>query len=321
MRNYFIMALLISLVLIGCDIPEIVYIMKGVGIEIPQKDFTEIKNAGFDIITTEWGMEEKPADVKSFLDRANEAGLKVVMDGGFSYTAWGFTDDDWDVLPRGKRPVWQKKKVQDWIKAFKDHPAVIAWDICNEWGENLPSGEVGANTGWPKTAITNDQLRQAKADIREIDPVKPLAIRIYDLDINGEKTNSGQSFQTGIADIVMLNFYSNYLENNHIQWADIIHDIGSDYVNEIRSRDAHIKIWISTSTHEEAGIFKRPTTADLNRDITECLEIPNIDGMAFFAWGPLYPDSTGKTWYLPQSAPDLWKTIQQRVKESKSVLK
>jgi hypothetical protein len=298
---------------------DITFIMKGVGIDIPQNDFIEMKAAGIDIITTEWGMEEHFTDVQAFLNRAHFAGLKVVLDGGFSYTAWGFTDDDWEELPKGKKPVWQKNTVQKWVKTFKDHPSVLAWDICNEWGENLPSGVIADNSGWPDTAITIDQLKQSIADIREIDAEKPVVIRMYDLDIECENTNSGRSFQPGICDIVMLNFYSNYMENNKIVWPDVINDIGEKYVTEIKKRDPHVRIWISPAAYEEMGLFKKPSVESLDRDITESLKIPLVEAIGFFAWGPLYPDSTGRSWYLPKSAPELWNIIRQRIKEYKGI--
>ena len=99
--------------------------MKGVGIELPQSDFVAMKKAGIDSLSTEWGMEEDIVKVRKFLDQAEEAGLKVVMDGGFSAAAWGFTNSDWDNLPKGKRPTWQKQRVQNWIKCTQGSPCHI----------------------------------------------------------------------------------------------------------------------------------------------------------------------------------------------------
>ena len=98
----------------GCKL-QVTVVMKGVGIYTPQSDFYEMKSACIDVVTTEWGMEESIDDVKTFLNRANNAGLKVVLDGGFSLIAWGFNNDDWYNLPEGKSPVWQKNRVQEWI--------------------------------------------------------------------------------------------------------------------------------------------------------------------------------------------------------------
>jgi len=66
---------------------QLVFSMKGVGIDLLQSDFIEMKNAGIEILSTEWGMKEDPGKTRAFLDQAQAAGLKVVMDGGFSHTA------------------------------------------------------------------------------------------------------------------------------------------------------------------------------------------------------------------------------------------
>lgn len=231
-------------------------IMKGVGIDIPQEDFFDMKRAGIDILTTEWGMDEDVNEVKLFLDNANAAGLKVVLDGGFSHTAWGFTDEDFDNLPKGKVPTWQKDRVQDWVGTFKYHPAVFGWDICNEYGENLPSGVNAQNSPWPDTAITLSQLKQARSDVLQIDPDKPILIRTYEWDLDEPPFGTNRPFEAGIADIVMLNFYSNYLENNKLQWPDVIEDVGAGCVEATKVKDPHVKIWVSIAAFEDAPVSK-----------------------------------------------------------------
>lgn len=287
------------------------FIMKGVGIDIPQGDFVKIKNAGINVLTTEWGMEVTISRAKAFLDKANATGLKVVMDGGFSYTAWGFTNDDWDNLPRGKRPVWQKDRVQNWVKALKDHPAVFGWDICNEYGENLPSGAAAKKSEWPKTAISLEQLKQARNDVLEIDPSKPILIRTYEWDLDEPPFGLHRPFEAGLAEILMLNLYSNYLENNKLQWPTVVKDVGDKCVKIIKAKDPNAKIWVSLSAFEEPGIFKKPTTANLTRDIEETFKIPSIDGIGFFEWGPSYGE---KRWYLPETGADLWEVIQRNIR-------
>jgi len=288
-------------------------VMKGVGIDIPQSDFTVMKNAGINILTTEWGMEEDIGKVRAFLDKADAAGLKVVLDGGFSYTAWGFSGDDWDSLPKGKRPVWQKERVQNWISAFKNHPAVFAYDICNEYGENLPSGAIMGNPEWPKTAITLAQLKQARDDVLQIDPHKPVAVRTYEWDFVEPPLGSWRPFEAGIADILMLNLYSNYVKDNRLQWPEIIGDCGAECVEEIKSVDPKVKIWVSISAFESLPTFQRPTSARLTRDIKYTLDIPDIDGIAFFEWGPSIGCERGKPWYLPEAGDDLWQVIKHSI--------
>lgn len=295
------------------DIPPMpakqTFIMKGVDVDIPQADFVTMKKSGISILTTEWGMEVDINKTKAFLDRANSAGLKVVMDGGFTYPAWGFTDNDWDNLPAGKSPIWQKDRVQSWVKTFKDHPAVFGWDICNEYGENLPSGAQAKNSQWPRTAITLKQLKQARSDVLQIDPAKPILIRTYSWDFNEPPFGNHRPFEAGIAEIVMLNLYSNYLENNNIQWPTVIQDAGAESVRIIKEKDPNAKVWLSIAAFEDEELFSKPTVASLTRDINETLKIPNIDGIGFFEWGPA-DIGRGKVWYLPQTGADLWKVIQ-----------
>jgi hypothetical protein len=290
------------------------FIMKGVGINIPANDFLMMKDAGITILTTEWGMEQSTDKVNAFLDKANVVGLKVVMDGGFSDSAWGFTEDDWDNLAKGKKPVWQKHRVQDWVRAFKNHPAVLAWDICNEYGENLPSGAHAKNSEWPQTAITLEQLKQARNDVREIDSSRPILVRTFEWDLDEPPFGLHRPFEAGIAEIVMLNLYSNYLEKGRLQWPSVIEDVGEQCVKAVRTIDPNAKIWISISAFEQTGLFQKPTVTSLTRDIETTLGISNIDGIAFFAWGPTYAEPGNQPWYLPERGSDLWEAIKHDIR-------
>lgn len=291
--------------------------MKGVGIKLPQSDFVDMKNAGIEILSTEWGMEEDVADARKFLDQAQAAGLKVVMDGGFSYTAWGFTDDDWDKLPKGKLPVWQKQRVQDWVGALKDHPAIYAWDISNEFGENLPDGSDVPGSGWPKGRITTEQLKQARADVLAVDPGRLIHARTYaGWDKGKMPAHVKALLENKIADTLSLNLYSNYLDKGRLEWPTVIQDMGAYYVNDIKKIAPNTVVWLSIGTFEEAGSFQRPTTADLIRDLTYAGQIPGLDGITFFCWGPVSQWDETNTWYLPQTGADLWAVIKQYITDS-----
>jgi len=290
--------------------------MKGVGIDIPSSDFFTMKAAGIEVLTTEWGMEEKVSRTRTFLDRAQAAGLKVILDGGFSYTAWGFTSDNPDKISKGQKPVWQKDKVQTWINTFKDHPAVYGWDICNEYGENLPSGPWTSYSEWPKTATTLAQLKQARLDVLQIDPMKPIMIRTYSWDEDKEPPfGYHRPFELGLAEIVSLNLYSNYLDNGRLEWPTVIEDSAATYTDIIKKVDPKIQVWLSLGAFEDLPLFQKPTTAGLTRDITQALKIKAIDGISFFCWGPSEINAvTGKSWYLPKTGSELWDVIKQSIK-------
>ena len=298
--------------------PSKLVIMKGVDVSIPQKDFDEMAKAGINILTTEWGIEVGIDKAKAFLDKAEKARLKVVMDGGFTYTAWGFTDSDWDNLPFGKKPVWQKDLVQNWVKALKGHPSIYAWDICNEYGENLPSGPAANQSDWPNTAMTLAQLKQARNDVLQIDPGKPILIRTYSWDLDQppfdiRSTGLRRPFEAGLAEIVSLNLYSNYLDNGKLQWPTVIEDVTAESVRIIKSKDPNIKVWLSLAAFEDNQSFQRPTTASLSRDINQVLKISAIDGISYFSWGPT-DIGKGKKWYLPETGADLWDVIKKSIK-------
>jgi len=292
---------------------RITYSMKGVGINLPQTDFVEMKNAGIEILSTEWGMEEDIGKVRKFLDQAQAAGLKVIMDGGFSYTAWGFTDDDWDGLPKGKRPVWQKERVQNWIKAIKDHPAIYAWDICNEFGENLPSGAGMQNSDWPKSMITVEQLRQAKADVLAADNTRPIHARMYEWDSEDMPPHIKSLLDERIADIISLNLYSNYLENGQLQWPEIVKEAGPRCVAAMKKEAPEIKVWLSVAAFEDAKIFQRPSSSSLARDMKYAAGITQLDGISFFCWGPVNQWDESNNWYLPKTGADLWAAIKEQI--------
>lgn len=266
-------------------------------------------------MSTEWGMEQDANKTRKFLDQAYKAGLKVVMDGGFSARAWGFSSDDWDHLPKGKHPVWQKERVQSWIRSLKDHPAIYAWDICNEFGENLPSGAGAGGPDWPASMITIEQLAQAKADVLAADPTRPILVRMYEWDFDNVPTHVKALLSNKIAGIISLNLYSNYLYKGKVQWPDIIRDAGSLCVQTIKKEAPGTTIWLSVAAFEYLNAFQRPTSASLERDVWEALLIPDLDGISFFCWGPVNQWDAKSSWYLPKSGADLWKIIQQDMKK------
>jgi len=298
---------------------QISFSMKGVGIDLPQQDFIAMKTAGIDILATEWGMEEDASKARMFLDQAGAAGLKVVMDGGFSSRAWGFSDDDWEKLPKGKQPVWQKEKVQTWIMALKDHPAIIAWDICNEFGENLPSGAGMENSDWPNTRITTEQLIQAKADVLAADPGRPIHVRMYGWDIGAMPPHVSSLLENRVADIISLNLYSNYMEKGKLQWPDVINDGGAYFVDSIKSKAPETKVWMSIAAFEYSRVFQRPTPDSLSRDMEYALQINDLDGISFFCWGPVNQWDEKSNWYLPKTGADLWEIIQREIKQAGQV--
>src|SRR3989344_5231365 len=113
----------------------VVAILKDVGeaalghFGLVQKDFSDIRSVGFDVIEGNFDMCATDANVRFFLDNANAADLKVILNAGAGEAEWGYPCDE--EPPEGLRPVWQREAVWEWVSKWKDHPALYAWDTSN----------------------------------------------------------------------------------------------------------------------------------------------------------------------------------------------
>jgi len=285
---------------------NITYFMKNVCLDTTYDDMIKLKSGGIDIITTEWGVNSDWGEVKSFLDRAQKAGLKVVMDGGFSAGAWGY---DWnDYSKNNHRPEWNKELMQSWVKKFKDHKAVYAWDISNEFGENLPIFVNNVTIDYDSEFLLNlNDLKQAKRDILEIDSTKPILMRIHYWDT--ENYNLSKRYENDLVDIFMLNLYSNWVySGDDLDYDSIISRDGNQYLKQIRQIDNDVEIWVSIAAFEQMPYFKKPSNENLIRDINSTYNLENISGIGFFGLGC----KNDNHWYLFEDGLDLWDIIKKR---------
>lgn len=294
-------------------LPEVIWHMKGVDIEVSLREMQEIRKAGITVLTTEWGMGEDVEKARAFLDRADTEGLQVVMDGGFTEAAWGYDYDKG--FSKDQLPVWQESLVKKWVSTFKGHPALFGWDISNEDGENFPNG-FGSSL-WPeKSSLTIEQLKRASVTVRATDPKHPILLRLHYWDPSPNPFGPGNWFADGIADIVMLNLYSNYSEDNKTpNLPDMISEHGQRHIDDIRRVDPDAKIWIALAAFEaetHVGYFLKPKAPDLRRDIKATEELSGISGIGFLEWGP--NEFTAAHWYLPQKGSELWQVIQEEIR-------
>ncbi|KKW13722.1 MAG: hypothetical protein UY54_C0029G0009, partial [Parcubacteria group bacterium GW2011_GWA2_50_10b] len=61
---------------------------------LTQKDFAEIKEAGFDVIEGNFDICASSEDVRYFLDSAERTGLQVILNAGAGEAEWGYPCDD-----------------------------------------------------------------------------------------------------------------------------------------------------------------------------------------------------------------------------------
>ena len=122
-----------------------------------RKDFKIIQNSGLNTIRIflqyeDFGkadvQDEKLLKLKAILDEAEENGLKAVV------TLFDFYGDysvmDWTLTHEHARQI---------VSKFKDHPAILAWDVKNEPDLDFESRGEGEVLYWLKSVIA--QIRKA----------------------------------------------------------------------------------------------------------------------------------------------------------------
>ena len=96
-----------------------------------------------------------PIDDIKILDKINEAGIKIII--GFGYNQNGY----YDIL---------SGTFTDYIKKYKDHNAILMWELGNEYNYHPEWFEDNINN-WYQV------LNEAALKIKEIDINKPISTR------------------------------------------------------------------------------------------------------------------------------------------------
>jgi len=274
--------------------------MKLVNETVTDADLDAMESAGIGIIEGEWGMADAtPQKVLALLDRANARGMKLIMNFTEN-SAWGYAYGE---MGAHQAPQWQKAEVQAYVRAIMKHPALFGYDVSNEAGENLPNGGT--------FRITSAQMKEAADSVRAIDALRPILIRMHYWDrFDGDFTEKNP-FTDGIADIVMLNLYSNWsADGAKVGIPNMISLSAQDLVDKIRGVDPDAKVWLALGAFRESPFFLRPSASDLARDIRSALTVKGVTSISFFGWGPeRYPDE-GPGWYLPRDGSDLVEVIK-----------
>jgi len=119
-----------------------------VNFEPLKEDLALMKEAGINTIRV-----YTPITEKAVLDQIHKAGLKVII--GFGYNQ----DGKFDIL---------SGTFADYIMTFKDHPAILFWELGNEYNYH-PEWFGGAIENWYRA------LNDAAVKIHQIDPSHPAA--------------------------------------------------------------------------------------------------------------------------------------------------
>jgi len=219
-----------------------------------------------------------------------------ILPAGSGEAEWGYECDD--IYSPTQKPQWQKEKVQNWVKKWKGYQSIYAWDISNEAGGVFPNSD-------KKYYLTVDQLQKAYADVKEIDSTRPVIIRMngwYFYDFDDNFFREGNPFAEKMADIVMVNAYSNVSE----YFNDFVSTVGKRASTAINKINPSAQTIISLGTWEEPPLWFSPTLAHLEKDYKAFPQTGAI-GVAFFKYG-----APGSEWYLPDHQ-ELWQKIKDLI--------
>ena len=123
------------------------YIIKGVG---GSSNLGLLKHYGGNTIRT-WDAE----GIRPLLDEAHELGISVLVGIWLHHQRHGYDHDDTSVRRE------QIERVERFVRAFRDHPAVLGWGVGNEV-------ELGGALD-----IAIEQINAAAKKIKELDPDHP----------------------------------------------------------------------------------------------------------------------------------------------------
>jgi hypothetical protein len=266
-------------------------------------DFRNIKAQGVDVIAVNFDICASGSDVVTFLDGADSAGLKVIMPAGSGEAEWGYPCDG--EFSDTQKPVWQKAKVQAWVTKWAYHPAIYAWDISNEDGQNFPNAQKREDT-WIEEgyAVSLKDLQQAYKDVKAADPTRPILARMngwYFYDYDSNFFQEGNAFGPGVADIVMINAYSNVEE----YFDDMVETVAKRAEKAVRGVNPNAKIIIALGAWKEAPMWYLPTVAHFTQDVSAAKTIGNLLGVAIFKYG-----AEGSEWWMPKDAGALWNELK-----------
>jgi len=160
------------------------YEVKGAGCsDTSDAALARLKAAGGNSIRT-WGIGD---DTQALLDRAHKHGITVTLGYWLGHTAHGF---DWTDQ---KRLDDQFAKVQEAVRKYRNHPAVLMWALGNEM-------EMGGND---TPTLWKEVERLAKM-VKKEDPTRPVATVVAEM--NREKVQRLDTYAPSI-DLVGINSY------------------------------------------------------------------------------------------------------------------
>ena len=143
-------------------------------------------------------------------------------------------------------------------------------------------------------------MKQAYQDVKNIDDEHPLMIRMngwYFYDYDEDFFRGGNPFGSDVADIVMLNAYSNVDD----YYDDFVQTVVSRARTHVEKFTYDVELIISLGGWEEPPLWYKPSIEHFMHDYEAAILYAEPVAIAIFKYGAL-----GEDWWMPDNNKELW---------------
>lgn len=259
-----------------------------------REDFEYLRSLGVTAIAGDFDSCASYDDVKYFLDESASVRLGVILPAQVRTTA----ENTACAAMRDPTPTMATTSgqiVANWIRQWKSHPAVIAWDTTDSLALSTSSQSASVTTA--------SQLETAYSSVKAIDPIHPVFVPLHHS--SDAASSSGFTQLSGvsnpIADIVLMQPSWSATESSR-ERQDLFKQVSALQTNDNQA----IKVLVGVGGVRTAEGWVFPSPSSLEQELQTLRRDTTILGVGFYRYGSKESD-----WYLPYQEPDLLLILQQ----------
>ncbi|MBP9700037.1 hypothetical protein KBD71_02025 [Candidatus Woesebacteria bacterium] len=261
---------------------------------LSREDFEYLRSLGVTAIEGDFDSCANEEDVKYFLDESASVRLGVILPAQVRTTldvtvCPGLMDRSDTTTPTSEQIV------ADWVRHWKSHPAVIAWDTTDSHTVYTSSQSAPVPTA--------DQLETAYASLKTIDPIHPVFVPLQQ-QIDASVSSATLPLLSGvshpIADIVLIKQHLSDTGNSS-DLQDLHGQVSTLQTND--NKAVKVLVGVGGERTSDGWVFPNPTSLEQELDLLRSNSM--ILGVGFYRYG-----SKESAWYLPYHAPDLLPILQ-----------
>lgn len=260
---------------------------------LSREDFEYLRSLGVSAIEGDFDSCANAEDVKYFLDESASVRLGVIL------PAQVRTQEEnalCAVASQSDAPALTSDQiVENWVRQWKSHPAVIAW--------NTTDPQTVFSSSHSAVVQTASQLETSYASLKAVDPIHPIFVPLHPV---SDASESGTVFpllsdvSRPIADIVLLKPARGLLEESTVigELLSLVSKLKTD-------ENQTVKVLVGVGGERQADGWVFPSPTQLEQELRTLRSEPTILGVGFYRYG-----SKESEWYLPYHELELLPILQ-----------